>query len=77
MKRIMNVILLSCRRATELTEKKLLVGLNTLESTQLKVHKTMCSKCREYEKQSTHIEKALSQEIKTSGGKTEHKNIRL
>ncbi len=50
---------LSCFKATELIEKKLHVNLSFKEKLRLKMHKSMCSACRRYEKHSKIIDKAL------------------
>lgn len=52
----MNWLVLSCKKATTLIEKKLLVKLSVKEEVQLKLHKSMCSACTEYEKQSKMID---------------------
>ena len=60
MKKIMNKLLLSCLRATELIEKKLNFKLSVKEKLQLRMHKTMCSACSNYEKQSIFLDKGIS-----------------
>lgn len=60
MKKLMHIFFLSCFKATELIEKKIYSKLSLKEKIQLKVHKTMCSACTNYEKQSYIIDKALS-----------------
>lgn len=62
----MHILFLSCLKATELIEKKLSFRLSAKEKIQLKAHKMMCSACRNYEKQSVLIEKAMEnrQDIK-------------
>ncbi len=59
MANLVNSIMLSCRKATELIEKEQLVGLSFGERMQLKTHKMMCDACRNYEKQSEFIESIL------------------
>lgn len=56
----MQIIFLSCLKATELIEKGIHFKLNMIEKLQLKVHKMMCSACATYEKQSDLIEKGIS-----------------
>lgn len=56
----MNVLLLSCIKATELIEKKLHFKLSVKESLQLKLHKSMCKACTSYEKHSILIDKGIS-----------------
>lgn len=60
MKNLMNILFLSCLKATELIEKKLLFKLSFSEKIRLKMHKAMCDACTIYEKQSNVLDKALS-----------------
>ncbi len=60
MKKLMNKLLLSCLRATELIEKKLHFKLSVREKLQLRIHKMMCNACSNYEKQSLFIDKGIS-----------------
>ena len=60
MKKLMHFMFLSCLRATELIEKKFLFKLSITERLQLKVHKSMCKACSNYEKQNILIEKSIS-----------------
>jgi hypothetical protein len=62
MKKLMNILFLSCLKATELIEKKLHFKLSFKEKLQLKVHKTMCDACRLYEKQSGLLEKGIEKQ---------------
>lgn len=59
MKKIMNILMLSCKKATELIEKKSFVGLSFKEKVQLGMHKSMCDACTAYEKQSHKIDEIL------------------
>jgi len=59
MKKLMNLLFLSCLKATELIEKKLHSGLTFREKFQLKMHKMMCDACSQYEKQSILMEKGI------------------
>lgn len=67
MKKIMNWLVLSCRKATELIEKKLLVKLSFKEKMQLQLHKSMCSACTAYEKQSKKIDELFHKHIINDG----------
>jgi len=60
MKKLMHILFLSCLKATELIEKKMHFKLSVVERLQLKVHKSMCDACRNYEKQNYFIEKAIT-----------------
>lgn len=55
-KKIVYWMLLPCRQATLLIEKKLLVGLSPVEQVRLKLHKALCDPCKRFEKQSQQIE---------------------
>jgi len=61
MKKIMNILMLSCKKATELIEKRLVTGLSGIEKIQLKVHTAVCKNCSTYKKQSNIIEKGMAQ----------------
>ena len=60
MKKLMHILFLSCKKATELIEKKLHFKLSVIEKMQLKMHKMMCNACTHYEKQSELIEKGIA-----------------
>jgi len=66
MGRIMNMLMLSCKKATSLIEKKSLIGLSFKEKTQLKIHNRMCVVCLYYEKQSLIIDDLLHELISSS-----------
>ncbi|MEO8962677.1 MAG: hypothetical protein ABI325_12405 [Ginsengibacter sp.] len=63
MKKMMQWLMLSCKKATELIEKKLLINLSFREKMQLKMHKGFCDACTAYEKQSKLIDKLLNKHI--------------
>ena len=60
MKKMMNILMLSCKKATELIEKRLIIKLSIIEKIQLKMHTAVCSQCSAYEKQSEIIENSIS-----------------
>ena len=60
---IMNVMMLSCVKATELMEMKEHVPLGLLKTMQLHMHTAMCSGCRNYIKQSRLINELLQKEF--------------
>ena len=62
-KTIVHIIMLSCRKATELIEKKLHTRLSRRERVQLKWHKSICDACTLYEKQVVFIEKTLQDDL--------------
>ncbi len=59
----MNWMMLSCKKVTELVEKKSLVGLSTKEGVRLRLHTTMCKGCAAYQKQSFQIDKLLQHHL--------------
>ena len=59
MRKLMNLLFLSCLKATELIEKKLDFRLSLSEKIRLKMHKMMCEACDLYEKQTNILDKAL------------------
>lgn len=52
--------MLSCKKATELIEKRLVTKLTTVEKIQLKMHTAVCSNCSTYESQSDIIENCIA-----------------
>ncbi|MGC9352235.1 MAG: hypothetical protein ACP5D9_00260 [Mariniphaga sp.] len=66
MNKLMNMLILSCLKATELIEKKLHFKLSFKEKLQLKMHKMMCDACRLYEKQSVLLEKGIGKQQETT-----------
>lgn len=77
MKKLMNILFLSCFKATELIEKKLNLRLSAKERMQLKMHKLMCSACTLYEKQSTLLEEGLAGKPKEEYSQEEIKKLKL
>ncbi|MGI8581320.1 MAG: hypothetical protein ACR2KX_03975 [Chitinophagaceae bacterium] len=60
---IMNTMLLSCVKATELMEMKKNVPLGLLKTMQLHMHIAMCSGCRNYLKQSRLIDELIEKKF--------------
>lgn len=56
----MNILVLSCKKATELIEKRSMTKLNILDRIQLKMHLSMCKACNQYSKQSEFIDLAIN-----------------
>lgn len=50
----------SCKKTTELIDKKSLTTLSVKENVQLFFHKSMCKTCTSYEHQSKFIDTAVS-----------------
>lgn len=63
MKKILHILMLSCKKATMLIEKSLLVKLSLKENVQLTLHKSMCDACTAYEKQSRKMDEILKHHI--------------
>ena len=63
---IMNAMMLSCIKATELMEQKQFVPLNIMQNVQLRIHVAMCSGCRNYQKQTELINKLLDKTFSAS-----------
>ena len=59
MKKLMNYLMLSCKKASELIDRKFIFGLNWKENIQLKLHTKMCNACTNYQKQSKAIDGIL------------------
>ena len=59
----MNLLILSCKKATELIEKRSVVKLSFKEKVQLRMHKSMCDVCTAYEEQSRKIDELLHKHI--------------
>lgn len=74
MMKLMNLMMLSCTRVTELVEKKSSMKLSFIERFQLKLHTLFCAACGTYEKQSKLIDEHLSNWMKA---KTEQKKVTL
>lgn len=55
--------MISCQRATELTEKQPLFGLSGWEKFQLNLHTSMCKICRQYQNASSIIDKAMNRSL--------------
>jgi len=66
MKNLMQFILLSCLRATELIEKQFIGKLSWIQKLQLRLHTSACQICSHYEEQSSIIHHTLLKHIKSS-----------
>ncbi len=66
MKMIMHTLMLSCKKATFLIEKRFLTDLSLKEILQLNMHTSMCRACLRYKKQSLIIDKLLQKHIQIS-----------
>lgn len=57
---ILNTLLLSCEKATQLIDRQALQPLSWQETVQLRMHLATCKGCKAYQKQSLLIDKMLS-----------------
>lgn len=62
MKKLMTYLFLTCKKSTELIEKRNLFGLRWYEKMQLGFHKMMCTACPQYEKQSVLIDRIMEKQ---------------
>jgi len=63
MKNLMNILMLSCKKSSELIEKKMYFRLTLIERIQLAMHISMCDACKNWKKQSKHLDKMLHKHI--------------
>lgn len=61
MQKMMNIVVNSCKKTTELIDKQLFTPLTAKEQIQLKVHKSMCKTCAAYEQQTRMIDNLIGQ----------------
>ncbi len=66
MKKLMKLIMLSCKNASELIAKKSVVNLSLKETIQLHIHTSMCDVCKIYQKQSKIVDELLFKYIHTA-----------
>ena len=60
----MQILFLSCSKATSIIEKQFHFRLSFIEKLQLSAHKSMCKACTNYEKQSRVLEQTIQQQLK-------------
>ena len=60
MQKIMNVVINSCKKTSELIDEQSFRALSIGEKIQLQVHKSICKNCDEYEKHSKIIDKVIA-----------------
>ncbi|MBK7570787.1 MAG: hypothetical protein IPI10_03875 [Bacteroidetes bacterium] len=59
----MNILMLSCKKASELIDKKSVVKLSLKENVMLKMHTSMCDGCKAYQKQSKILDVLLKHHL--------------
>ena len=67
----MKALMLSCKAATELMEKKLEQGLSLRQRFQLWMHTLICDACKQYEKQSRQIDTFLKKKFEAPADPSE------
>lgn len=73
MNSMMRKLMLSCKKATELIEKKNIAPLGRIEAIQLTFHKKMCKVCSAYEVQSHFLSKAIDKQFELKSENQEEK----
>jgi len=56
---IMNKFINSCKKTTELIDKRGISKLSLIEKVQLQLHTSMCNTCHAYEHRSKFLDKAI------------------
>lgn len=56
----MNKLVNSCKKTTELIDKRAISKLSMIEKVQLELHKTMCKTCTSYEQRSNFLDEAVN-----------------
>lgn len=59
MKPLMSALFLSCKKSTEMIEKREVFGLTTLENARLRFHLSICDVCKNYNVYSKKIDGIL------------------
>lgn len=77
MKALMNTLMLSCTKATQLIEKKSVEGLSTTENLRLSMHTAMCNACKQYQQQSILLNKAIYNQLNTYPESISENNLHL
>ena len=67
MKKLMNMLMMSCKKATELIDKKIHSGISRQERMRLHMHTMMCNACRNYEKQGKLIDGVMKKSAHEQG----------
>ena len=77
MKKLLNILMLSCKKAGELIEKKLSGKLSAAEEVQLTMHTKMCKSCSNYQSQQGIIDQALKEDCTSSSNEAECEDLKL
>lgn len=63
MGKLMNTLMLSCKKASELIDKQSVIKLSIKEKVMLHMHTSMCDGCKAYQKQSKLLDEFLQNHI--------------
>lgn len=66
MNKLMKMLMLSCKKASELIDKQSVVKLSWKENVQLQMHTAMCDGCKAYKKQSRLLDNLLQNHLHDS-----------
>lgn len=66
MKKLVHILMLSCRKATELIDKKSVISLSVREKMMLRMHTGICDACAAYQKQSKLLDNMMHQHFDVS-----------
>lgn len=66
MKKLMNILMLSCKKASELIDKKSVTNLSMKENVMMHMHKATCDGCKAYQRQSKILDDLLKTYIHAS-----------
>lgn len=72
----MNIIILSCRKASELIEKSLHFDLKLVEKIQLYIHSYICKSCKSYQIHSKNLDAALYKHMHQKSSAADESNNR-
>lgn len=76
MKKLKNALLLSCKKVTQLIEKRKLFGnLSWVQQLQLKMHVSMCKACQNYMHQSDILDEAMDQHFQQHEKTSTHHSL--
>ncbi len=71
------MLMLSCRKATELMEKELHFKLSFIEKIQLRMHTSMCHACSAYQKNNILLEKKIKNHVSSPNEEKQYKHVKL
>lgn len=66
MSKLMNTLMLSCKKASELIDKQSVIKLSIKEKVMLHMHTSMCGGCKAYQKQSKLLDEFLQNHIQSN-----------